>query len=139
MVPEVFICHAHENKKYAEELYGKLKADGLRPWLDKEKIPGGKEWEKCIEQKITSVDYFVVLLSKALNKREEGYVYREINQAVYRQNGLRPGICFILPVKIEKCHILNNLTSYQVVDLTEVNGFDKLIKAIKRDFENRKR
>jgi hypothetical protein len=61
IVPEVFICHAHENKEHAADFHKKFTGAGLSTWLDNINIEPGDKWETCIEKAISKVDYFVVL------------------------------------------------------------------------------
>ncbi|UCD80671.1 MAG: toll/interleukin-1 receptor domain-containing protein, partial [Desulfobacterales bacterium] len=42
--PQVFICHASEDKEFASGLYNQLRQEGIRPWLDKENLRGGDQW-----------------------------------------------------------------------------------------------
>ena len=135
--PKVFICHANEDKNYAAGLYNKLEKAGLRPWLDKEKLRGGDHWDKHIRRTIKQVDYFIVLQSKALAKKQIGYVNREINIALDRQEEFRRSTLFIIPVNIEECQRMEELEHLQTIDLTEEANMSKLITTIKRDFERR--
>ncbi|UCH92613.1 MAG: toll/interleukin-1 receptor domain-containing protein [Candidatus Aminicenantes bacterium] len=136
--PEVFISHASENKDAAYSLYKKLEDAGLIPWLDKENLRGGEEWEKEIKKTIKNVDYVLVLLSKALASEHESYVFKEINHAMERKKGFRQGIRFIIPVRIDDCPLLEELEGLQTVDLRDGSKIDELIKIIQRDFERRR-
>lgn len=132
--PEVFICHASEDKDHAASLYKTFEEAGIRPWLDKEKLRGGDDWNRCIEKTIKQIDYFVVLQSRALANKRIGYVNREINSAMDRKKEFRKGSRFIIPVKIEKCPLLEDVTDLQTVDLTDINNIKELTSTIKRDF-----
>lgn len=136
--PEVFICHASEDKDYAKFLYNKLKESGIKPWLDRENLRGSDNWDKEINKTIKQVDYFVVLQSKALVKKQIGYVNREINEAIDRKKEFRAGITFIIPVKIDDCKYLEELKDIQSFDLTDEKNIKELISKIKRDFEERR-
>jgi hypothetical protein len=135
--PQVFICHVNEDKEYAANLYNKFEGAGLKPWLDKENLRGGDHWDKHIRRTIKKVDYFIVLQSNALAKKQIGYVNREINIALDRQEEFRRNIRFIIPVEIEECQRLEELEHLQAIDLTEEGNVMKLISIIKRDFEKR--
>jgi len=137
--PVIFICHASEDKEKASDLYDKLTENGLRPWLDKENLRGGDYWDNVIEKTIKKeIDYFIVLQSKALLEKEEGYVNKEINIAFERQQRFRIGTRFIIPVKIEDC-TLEQLEFLQSIDLSSGENIDELTKTIKRDFQRRKK
>jgi hypothetical protein len=137
--PEVFICHASEDKNYAASLYKKLKQAGIRPWLDKKSLEGGVEWDPEIRKAIKKVDYFVVLQSKTLAEKEIAYVNREINSALDRLPEFQRGkSVFIIPVKIEECQLRDDLAHLQTIDLTDEVNIKTLIDRIQRDFEKRK-
>ena len=109
----------------------------MRPWLDKENLRGGEHWDRHIRRTIKQVDYFIVLQSKALAKKQIGYVNREINIALDRQEEFRRSTLFIIPVNIEECQRMEELEHLQTIDLTEEANMSKLITTIKRDFERR--
>jgi hypothetical protein len=138
-VPEVFICHASEDKDYAASLYKKFEQAGIRPWLDKENLRGGDEWDGKIRDSIKKVDYLVVLQSQALANKTIGYVNREINSALDRQEEYQRGTTrFIIPVQIEPCPLREDLKHLQTIDLTDEANIKTLINTIQRDFEKRK-
>ena len=130
--PTVFICHANEDKPHARDLFNKLEQQGLRPWFDAEGLAGGTEWDQEIRKVIREIDYFVIIQSRALADRTEGYVNREINIALDRQQEFRRPLKFVIPVLIDKSR-LDDLEHLQTIDLTEPQGFDKLVTTIKRD------
>ena len=136
--PKVFICHASEDKAFAANLYRKLEAGGVAPWLDKEKLRGGGEWDEQIKRTINrEIDYFLVLQSKALQSKSIGYVNKEIFEARERQKSFRFGTRFIIPVRIEDCNVLEELDFLQTIDLDSEEKTDELIKIIKRDYTKR--
>lgn len=138
--PEVFICHASEDKDYAAALYKKLEQAGIRPWLDKENLQGGDEWDRKIRDTIKQIDYFVVLQSQALANKTIGYVSREINIALDRQEEFQRGTTrFVIPVKIEPCPLRDDLKHLQTIDLIDEANVKTLIDTIQRDFEKRKK
>lgn len=136
--PEIFICHANEDKDKAARLYKQLHEAGFRPWLDKENLRGGDRWDTLIEKTIKEVDYFVVLQSKSLLQKDIGYVNKEMRLAMKRQDFFRVGTNFIIPVRIEQdCQYLYELSEFQTIDLFQRGGFDNLVSAIKRDYQRR--
>jgi hypothetical protein len=137
--PKVFICHAHENKDVAYNLYEEFKAEGLRPWLDKKNLEGGDPWDRKIEKAIEEVDYVVVLQSSILAKITEGYVFKEIECAMERYSRIRKGTLFIIPVRIDESPLLDDLKQFQTVeiDINKEEDIKELISLIKRDFEKR--
>lgn len=138
--PTVFICHVSENKKFATSLCKMLEKEGLKPWLDEESIRGGDLWDPKIEKTIKQdIDYFVVLQSDVIAKKNIAYVNKEIFIALDRQKQFRKNLSFIIPVKIEECLLLDDLRCFQTIDLEDFKGFEKLVNTIKRDYKFRQR
>jgi hypothetical protein len=108
--------------------------------LDKENLRGGDEWDRKIRDTIKQIDYFVVLQSQALVNKTIGYVNREINIALDRQEEFQRGTTrFVIPVKIESCPLRQDLKHLQTIDLTDETNIKMLIDTIQRDFEKRKK
>ncbi|MGD2088335.1 MAG: toll/interleukin-1 receptor domain-containing protein [Candidatus Aminicenantes bacterium] len=138
--PRVFICHANEDKPFAATLYGQLKASGLEPWLDIENIRGGDRWDETIQKTIKKdIDYFLVLQSKTLQNRLEGYVNKEIYEARERQKTFRPGIRFIIPLEIDEGVRLEELEDLQAIPIHDPDNIAELVRLIKRDYKKRGR
>jgi hypothetical protein len=75
----VFISYAREDFDAARILYDDLRAAGLIPWLDKESLLPGQQWEIEIKKAIENSTYFLaVLSSNSVDKR--GYVQKEFQK-----------------------------------------------------------
>jgi hypothetical protein len=134
--PVVFLCHASEDKPIAERLALDLRNAGIGTWLDKENLRGGDRWDSIINETISKeVNYVVVLQSEALLAKEVGYVNREINAALYRQQEYREPRRFLIPVVVDsEENQLRELRDLHYVDLT-AGGAHDLVKTIKRDID----
>jgi hypothetical protein len=42
---KVFLCHAHDDKSKARELYRYLRKRGIQSWLDAENLLPSQDWE----------------------------------------------------------------------------------------------
>jgi hypothetical protein len=135
--PGVFICHSSIDKDSAASLYREFDAAGLKPWLDKENLRGGDDWNLKIKETLGNVDYFVVLQSQALARQHRGYVIKEINWALEKKTEFRRGIRFIIPVKIDDSPVLEELKDIQAIDLTDSRNVGQVIDTIIRDFKKR--
>jgi len=134
----VFICHASEDKTFAKKLSNDLRESGLDPWLDKEKIRGGDDWDDLIEDTIENIDYFIVVQSKAMEAKIEGYVNKEIFIALKnRQSKVRKPFNFIFPIQIDDCKPLSDLKKLQTIDFTKGGKTADLASDIKRDRQRR--
>jgi hypothetical protein len=137
--PNVFICHAGENKEFAGFLCEKLRGEGFNPWLDKASLRGGDQWDDVIKKAIEKeIDYVVILQSRDLAKKFAGYVNKEINMALDRQETFRRGIRFIIPVIIDDSPLLEELEHLHTIDLSARENAGELIKTIRRDQMKRK-
>ena len=142
--PSVFISYVNEDEERAQRLRQSLSEEGLNPWIDRDGLRVGDSWDKVLEDVVTrDIDYFVVLLSHALNDRRDAYVYKEVKLALERQER-REGQ-FIFPVKIDaNAQPLESLlrqkiqigTLYNSVWDTDVK---QLVRAIKRADEKWKK
>jgi hypothetical protein len=48
----VFLCHSSGDKEAVRNLYGRLKQDGFRPWLDEEDLLPGHDWNDEIRRAV---------------------------------------------------------------------------------------
>jgi hypothetical protein len=81
MFKQVFISHAREDMKLAEELYEYLMGNSYTPWLDKRNRKVGSNWDYEIRKALRESTFVILLLSsKWVHKR--GYVQREFKFAL---------------------------------------------------------
>ncbi|MBC8447787.1 MAG: TIR domain-containing protein [Chloroflexi bacterium] len=136
--PSIFISYAREDEDKARALYGELKSRGYQPWIDKEDILPGKEWDLTIRQRLRESDFLVVCLSrKAITKR--GYFQKEIRMALDIAQEMPEGSIFLIPARLEATKVPESIAMYQYVDLFNPDGFDKLIRAITEEWTRRKK
>src|SRR5688500_14796751 len=95
---KVFLCHASEDKDGVRELYRKLRADGVEPWLDEEALLGGQRWEEQIVEAVTGSDVVIVCLSPQAVS-EAGFRHREIKLALDTAEKQPEGTNFLIPLK----------------------------------------
>lgn len=138
--PSVFICHAKADESHAEWLFDEFTKAGFRPFMDNKNIEPGEDWNLRIEKTIRETDYFVLVKSKSLAKRVEGYVNKEIDLAIERLKYFQQYSTFIIPVKIEPCELeWEEINKLQDADLTNKANIGKLISAIRRHYARRKK
>lgn len=129
MYNKVFISYASEDIDYANRLYAFLIQKNYKPWLDKNDLIPGQQWEIIIQSELRKSDFIILLLSnKSVLKR--GYVQQEFNTAVkYCQEKLDEDI-YIIPVKIDNCDIPEKLSKFQWVDYSDNDSFQKILSAL---------
>jgi serine/threonine protein kinase len=102
-VINVFLCHASEDKPVVNELYQRLKKlDWINPWLDKEKLLPGQDFDLEIEKTIESADAVIAFISKSAVQKT-GYIQKEL-KLIYDAAMYRPDdVLFAIPLRLEKC------------------------------------
>ncbi len=134
--PTVFISYAHDDENAALGLCEKLRQSGFRPWIDKEQLEVGQEWDRVIREALKTADFIVVCLSKrSINKR--GYVQREIRLALDLYNDMPLGKRLLMPVRLEQCAVPDELARYHYADLFRSDGVDRLVRSILAEWESR--
>lgn len=125
----VFLCHASQDKPAVRKLYTYLKQRGVQPWLDREDLLPGQDWEVEIPKALFNSDVILVCLSKnSVNK--EGYVQKEIVFALDKAMEKPQGTIFIIPVKLEECDVPQRLSRYQWVDYYRTDGRKRLLMGL---------
>ena len=127
----VFLAHARSDQEDVRGLYHRLSRDGLEAWLDEAKLLPGQDWEYEIRKAVRESDAVVVCLSKGFNK-QRGYRQKEVRIALEEADLLPEGQIFIIPARLEECDLPESLRRWQRVDLFEVDGYKKLLQALRR-------
>ena len=125
---KVFLCHAHNDAATVRALYSRLKREGVDVWLDKEKLLPGANWELEIRKAVQEADVVVVCLSKQFN--QAGFRQKEVRIALDTAMEKLEGDIFIIPARLEECDVPDNLSRWHWVDLFEVGGHHRLIRAL---------
>jgi hypothetical protein len=112
----VFLCHTSQDKPVVRELYQRLLAEGwIDPWLDKEKILPGQEWELEIEESVEAADVVIICVSKS-SVGKEGYYQKEIKKILDVAEEKPEGTIFIIPLRLDDCQIPRRLSKWQYED-----------------------
>ena len=127
---KVFLCHASGDKPAVRDLYKRLIAEGVDAWLDEEKLLPGQDWNDEILRALQESDAIIICLSKT-SVSKEGYVQREIKEALEKAKEKPSGTIFVIPSKLDDCEIPNYLKQWQWVDLFAENGFVRLLRSLK--------
>ncbi len=125
----VFLCHSSGDKPAVRDLYQRLLADGFEPWLDEEDLLPGQPWELEIPKAVRAADAIVVCLSQS-SITKEGYVQKEIGEALDVATEKPEGTIFLIPLKLEACEIPMRLKRWQAGMLYEARGYDKLRRSL---------
>ena len=127
---KVFLCHASGDKPAVRDLYRRLRADGIAPWLDEEDLLPGQDWELEIPKAVRSSDAAIICLSsRAITKA--GYVQKEIKDALDVADKQPEGTIFLIPLRLEECDVPERLRRWQWVDFYQKTGYERLIRALR--------
>ncbi len=130
----VFLCHAHEDKVAVRDLYRRLGAEGIEPWLDEEDLLPGMDWQQEIPKAVQASDIVLVCLSRT-STTKVGYVQKEIKFALDVADEQPEGAIFLIPLRLEKCDVPERVRKWQYVDLFDENGYSKLMRSLWRSAE----
>lgn len=118
----IFISYAREDSVHADELATFLKNNGFDPWIDREKIRVGDEWERVTRNKLKKSDFILVMLSdNAVNK--QGFVRREFKLAGEMHDKRKTPV---LPLRLDSCSIPEQFKALQVIDWN-LDGQEELL------------
>lgn len=126
----VFLCHSSDDKSSVRDLYRRLSDErNIEAWLDEKMILPGQNWDFEIKNAIRKSDVIIVCLSRgSINK--EGYVQKEITQALDIADEKPEGTIFVIPLRLEKCDVPKRLNRWQWVDFFEDGGYQQLMRAL---------
>jgi hypothetical protein len=125
----IFLSYASPDYDRVHDYYVALLSDGLDPWLDKEKLVAGQNWDFEIKRALTRAVIIVVFLSENSVSRR-GYVQREIRIALDQaQTKLQEDI-YVIPVLLDEVSIPSQLESIQVVGAAAEDPYKQLSAAI---------
>jgi hypothetical protein len=100
----VFISYAREDSEKAFQLYRDLKKAGAKPWIDKEEIRPGENWDLALSKAMKNSRYFIPLFSsKSVDKK--GYVNKELRYALDALDNYPEKSIFMIPVRLDDCEI----------------------------------
>jgi hypothetical protein len=125
----IFISYAREDTPHAYIAYHKLKRAGFLPWLDRESIPAGGEWQLWIDRAVREANIFLVLLSPR-SVAHSGYLQKEILLALEQWERKAPGMVYLIPARVEVCPTHARLAHLSWIDVFEETGWDRLIRQL---------
>jgi hypothetical protein len=99
--PAFFVSYARDNLDAAKQLVEALRAAGLEVWLDLGKLQAGDAWDLKIRRNIKTCSFFIALISRETDARQEGYFRREWAMAADRALYFADDVPFLLPVIID--------------------------------------
>ena len=127
----VFLCYASEDKGLVRQLFARLvRNPHLDLWLDERRLVPGQNWELEIAEAISATHIVIVCLSgKSVSK--EGFVQKELRQALEMAKEKPEGTIFLAPVRLDNCTVPTHLRKQQYADLFQEDGYERLMSALR--------
>ena len=121
----IFICYARaDSSEFVDTLYSALVDAQFNPWMDRQRLVGGEEWQDDIHDAIVSCDALVVVLSPhAVNSKQ---VKREYRFAQERGKRVVP----VMHITCEPSYEINSL-NYLDFRPSFQSGFESLLGALR--------
>jgi hypothetical protein len=97
----IFISYIREDADIARRLQAEIASMGGNVWMDERRLLPGDSWEDELLAVIRrEVRLFIPLISANTEHAQEGYVFREWDEAVERSRSI-PGRRFVIPVIVD--------------------------------------
>ena len=130
----VFLCHASQDSPVVDHLYNRLLAeDWIDPWLDREKLLPGQDWNMEIEKAVETADAVIVCLSNN-SITKTGYVQKELRFVLDIADEKPDEEIFVIPIRLDECPIPRQLKKWQYIDYFPLKqgsqSFGRLLQAL---------
>ena len=126
---KLFLSYGREDFEAVSDLYDRLEALGLRPWMDKRDLLPGQRWREIIPRQVQQSDLVLVCLSpQSVDKR--GFFQREIRTALDAWKDKLQADIYLIPVRLAVCEVPEEVGEFNWVDLYDKNGWKLLLRAI---------
>ncbi len=135
----VFLCHAEEDRPSVRKLYDSLVSEKwINPWLDEVRLLPGENWKNKIIGAMRESHVIIICLSKAAVDKD-GYVQREIKEALDISLYKPDGKIFIIPLLFDDCRVPSSLKDIQAVQCSShsigdssMYAYPKLLQSLEK-------
>jgi len=126
---KIFISYKWIDRSLALQVKGELEKAGYKSWYDEDRLNGGVDWRREIEEEISKAIIFVTCLSDVACK-STGVFWQELYFALGRQRSHGPKSIFIIPLRHGQTEIPSELTSLRILSLGGKGWLENLKEAI---------
>jgi hypothetical protein len=134
---QLFLSYGRADARTAQIYYRRLSAAGFTVWMDVESIRAGEDWELAIKRALRQSQLVLIFLSKTVVS-QEGYLHKEILEAIDIAKRKPPGSVFLIPVMLDDCSVHEHLEPFQRVSLLVDGGWERLVAHI-QDYQDKYR
>ena len=124
-----FISHSSKNKPFVRQLAADLVANGIKVWLDEQRIRVGDSIPEKIAQGLAESDFYLVVNSK--DSVQSAWVQKELNGALVREIERRR--VAVLPMKIDDAELPESLRDKKYANFSKSyeEGLREVLEAVK--------
>ncbi|MBN1991058.1 MAG: TIR domain-containing protein [Anaerolineae bacterium] len=132
----IFLSHNRKDKPFVRKLSERLRAHGIRTWVDEAEMRLGDSLLSKIETAIRECEYLGVVLSP--HSVASKWVRREVNIALHEE--IHGNRVKVLPLLYQPCDIPGFLADKMYADFTRdfAEGFEALLAHFQRDLDREK-
>lgn len=127
----IFLIHAHKDRKVVHKLYQRLIKDRLNVWLDAERLEPGQNWRDEIRKALIQCDVVIVCLTRNFDK-QNGYRHEELKLALEKAKFIPADQVSIIPARLEECDMPESLQHLHRVDVFWPGGYKRLYSALRQ-------
>jgi hypothetical protein len=128
---DVFLSHNSQDKAIVLEIWKRLRARGLRPWLDEKELTPGRDWQKEIEKIVSTIGAAAVFVgANGLGPWEEPEMRACLQQFVRRRLPVIPVLLAGTEMQPELPLFLQSFTWVDLRGGLTQMGIDRLVYGI---------
>src|SRR3984893_2696455 len=135
MAHDVFISHAHKDKRIAAAICEKLESGQVRCWIAERDISAGEDCTEATRNAIGSSRVMVLVLSE--NANAAPHIEREVAHAFYTKRAILPVRLTETPPKRDFLFYLGNVRWFDASKPTNERYLDALVASITGIVQNR--
>ncbi len=124
-----FLLHSSKDKGFVRKLAADLVANGVKVWIDEQRILVGDSIPEKIAQGLAESDFFLIVVSE--NSVESPWVKKELSSALIHEIERRK--VTVLPIKLDDAKAPDSIKDKLYADLTGSydEGLKRLLQSIK--------
>ena len=126
-----FLSHSSKDKAFVRRLAADLVANGVRVWIDEQRILVGDSIPEKIAQGLAESDFFLIVLSR--NSVESPWVKKELSSALVHEIERRK--VAVLPIKLDDAKMPDSVADKLYADFT--GSYEEGLKALLRSIKAR--
>ncbi len=124
-----FLSHSSKDKAFVRKLAADLVANGVKVWIDEQRILVGDSIPEKIAQGLAESDFFLLVVSE--NSVNSSWVKKELNSALVHEIERRK--VAVLPIKLDRAKMPDSVNDKLYADFrgSYEEGLKRLLQSIK--------